>query len=72
MSSEWIDVSTIKVRLPPVVKGFEDLPEILARGHGITRVEKLVGKTESPDEARRNTEEEKALCVEHAIRDFVA
>ena len=66
------DLCTIRVRLPPIAKGFEDLREILARGHGITRVERLVGETESPDEARRNAEGWKALSVEHKIRDFIA
>ena len=63
---------TIRVRLPPVAKAFEILREILAHRHGITRVERMVGETESPDEARENDEEWEVLCMEHDIRDFLA
>jgi hypothetical protein len=63
---------TIRVQLPPVPKGLEVLREILSGRHSITRVERLVCETESPDEARRNDEEWEALCVEHNIHDFLA
>ena len=61
------DLYTIRVRLPPVAKGFEILREILAHRHGSTRVERLVGETESPDEARKNDEEWKVSCMRYAI-----
>ena len=61
---------TIKAQLPPIPRGFEALREILARKHGSARLERLVVGTESPDEARRNGEEWKALCAKHKVHEF--
>ena len=65
------DLHTIKVRLPPAAEVFEVLHEILLDKSSITRVERLVDKSESLDEARRNNEEWKALCIEYKIHDFL-
>jgi len=64
-------IHTIRIRLPLVAKGFEVLHEILSHKHGITRAEQLVDESESLDEARRNDEEWKALCIEYKIHDFL-
>ena len=65
------NLHTIRARLPPVAGGFEALREILSRKHGITLVERLVVEGESPDEARRNDEKWKALCVAHKVHEFL-
>ena len=63
---------TIRVRLLPVARSFEVLRDILSRKPDITQVERLVCGTESADEARRNDEEWKALCVEYKVHGFLA
>ena len=65
------NLCTIRVRLPPIAKGFGVLREIVSGRHDITRIERLVCEMESPDEARRNDEKWKALCIEHRLHDFL-
>jgi len=64
------NLHTIRARLPPVSGGFKALREILARKHGSARLERLVIKTESPDEARENDENWKELCAKYKVHEY--
>jgi len=65
------DLCTVRVQLQTVSEGCEVLRDILPSGHHITRVERLVGETESPEETRKMNERWEKSCVEHQIGDLL-
>jgi hypothetical protein len=66
------DLCVIRVQLQAVAESCEVLRRVLSGTRGIRRVERLVGKGESPEEVRRNDERWKELGVEDQIHDLLA
>jgi hypothetical protein len=63
---------TVRIQLREVAENLEALRDILSGKRGIKRIERLVDKSESPDDVRRNNERWDALCIEHKMHDLLA
>ena len=66
------DLCTIRIQLEAVAEGCEALCRVLMVNRKIRRVERLVDKTEGPEDVRRNNERWEELGIEDQICSILA